>query len=712
MPPTRASQDLTVAIDQQLSDELLRRKAAELEAVFESLGDGLLVVNATAHIVEANAAAVALLGFQAKTELLGPISAGLHARTTRTDGASLGPDDLGLWRTLRDGQVQRATCVLRHQFGGPRWIETVSGPIRDLDGSDTILGASIVARDITDQRRRERDLALVATVSDELISAIDVPSALAGLADRCVQDLADWCAIFQVEGGSGILRLGAMRQREGRRGPDLADLLARQPARVSEGFAGAAMRAGEPILLPDLTDESIRRHAGKGVEAQMAHRLGLRAIVSAPLRGGDGPVGAICVGWSSHHRRPDEHDARLVDELARRASMALEQARFQRALEQALERLEQVLDSMGAGLMIFGGDGQSVLINATSREMLGLPNDELGSRLPELLTHAAEHFEDPRDLDEIIARTGEPSIDARGEVRLHSPQPIDVEWIASPVRDEAGLVLGQVVVWVDVTHIRAAERVKDDLAGDLSEALRSPLQAVSTHAVQALRRGRRTGGDSTLQHSLEAILRNARQVSMHVNDLVDAARFDATTLQLDLVDVDVRGVVEQAIDQARAMTTTHRFRLDVPPAIPQPRWDPDRVRQALLHVFTNAIKYSPEGGQITAKVRAQIEGIIISIRDRGLGIPPEEHERVFERFYRLAGDPDRRRIRGNGLGLYLVRGVIEAHDGTIWLESTGVPGEGTTVNILLPWTPGEPPGQLTVSREKPHPKKYVNLTHA
>lgn len=689
MPPTRASHDRTVAIDQQLPDELIRRKAAELEAVFESLGDGLLVVNATAHIVEANLAAVTLLGFRDKSDLLGPISAGLHARTTRTDGASLGPDDLGLWRTLRDGQVQRATCVLRRQFGGPRWIETVCGPIRDLDR--TILGASIVARDITDQRRRERDLALVATVSDELISAIDIPSALAGLADRCVQDLADWCAIFQVDGSSGILRLAAMRQREGRRGPELAGLLARQPARVNEGFAGTAMRAGEPILLPDLTEESIRRHAGTGVEAQLAQRLGLRAIVSAPLRSGDGPVGAICVGWTGFHRRPDEQDARLVDELARRASMALEQARFQRALEQALERLEQVLDSMGAGLMIFGGDGRAVLVNATSREMLGLHGDHLGSRLPELLALSADNFEDPRDLDDIVSRTGEPVVDARGEVRLHSPQPIDLEWIASPVRDESGLVLGQVVVWVDVTHIRAAERVKDDLAGDLSEALRSPLQAVSTNAVQALRRGRRNGADSALQHNLETILRNARQVSMHVNDLVDAARFDATTLQLDPVDVDVRGVIEQAMDQARAMTTTHRFRLDVPPAIPQPRWDPDRVRQALLHVFTNAIKYSPEGGHITAKVRAQIEGVIISIRDRGLGIPPEEHERVFERFYRLSGDPDRRRIRGNGLGLYLVQGVVEAHDGTVWLESSGVPGEGTTVNMLLPWTPGDEP---------------------
>ena len=131
-----------------------------------------------------------------------------------------------------------------------------------------------------------------------------------------------------------------------------------------------------------------------------------------------------------------------------------------------------------------------------------------------------------------------------------------------------GLVLGQVVVWVDVTHIRAAERVKDDLAADLSEALRLPLQAISTHAVQALRRGRRAGGDSTLVHGLEVILRNARQVSMHVNDLVDAARFDASTLTLDVIEVDVHDVVQQAVDQARAMTTIHRFRLDVPTGHP------------------------------------------------------------------------------------------------------------------------------------------------
>jgi PAS domain S-box-containing protein len=685
VPPTRESRGHSAVVEQQPTDELVRRKAAELEAVFESLGDGLLVLNSAASVVEANRAALALLGFGQKREILGPIAVGLNTRVTRTDGAPFGREDLGLFQTLREGGTGRAECVLRPEFGGPRWIETVASPIRDFDGA--ILGAAIVARDVTQQRRRERDLGLVVSVTDALMSAVDVGTALGGLADRCVQDLGDWCAVYQLEDGSDVLRLAAMRQRDGRHGHELATLMAQRPARVGEGFAGAAMRAGETMLLPDLTEETLRRHAGNGVEAQMARRIGLRSVVSAPLHGARGIVGAVCVGWTSDRRRPDDQDAHLVDELARRASMALEQARCLRALEQALERIELVLNSTGAGLFILSSDGRAILVNATAREAIGLDGDGLGLSLSEILSPYDDQFEDPNDLDDMINRASELSADSRGEFRLRAPEPIDLHWLATPVRQENGLVLGQVVVWVDVTHIRAAERVKDDLAADLSEALRSPLQAISTHAVQALRRGRRASADTTLVHGLELILRNARQVSMHVNDLVDAARFDASTLTLDLLEVDVHDILQQAVDQARAMTTTHRFRVDIPPAVPPPRWDPDRVRQALLHVLSNSIKYWPEGGQIAVKARPQLEGVVISVRDRGLGVPPDEQERVFERYFRLAGDPTRRRIRGNGLGLYLVRGVIEAHGGTVWIESTGVPGEGTTVHLLLPWLP-------------------------
>jgi PAS domain S-box-containing protein len=684
VPPTRESRGRNAVVDQPSAEELVRRKAAELEAVFESLGDGLLVVNASALVVEANRAAVALFGVGHKDELLGPMVGGLSARLMGSDGGSLAREALGVVPALRDGAVRRAECILRPEYGGPRWIEIVASPIRDVD--DTILGASIAARDVTQQHRRERDLGLVAAVSDVLMSAVDVPAALGGLADRCVQDLADWCAVYQVDEGMETLRLTAMRQRAGRQDAGLAELLAQRPARIGEGFAGAAMRAGEVVRLPELTDESIRRYAGHGVEAQVARRLRLRAIVSAPLRGVDGAVGAICVGWTGP-ARPDDQDGRLVDELARRAGLALAQARGQRVLEQALDRIELVLNSMGAGLLILGGDGRAILVNVAAREMIGLSGDGVGQTVAEILARYEDRFDDPRELDDIVDRTSALADDSRGAFRLRAPEPIDVEWLASPVRDDRDVVLGQVLVWVDVTHIRAAERVKDDLAADLSEALRSPLQAISTQAVQALRRGRRAGGDPTLVHGFEVILRNARQVSMHVNDLVDAARFDASAVALDVLEVDVHDVIQQAVDEARAKTTMHRFRLDVPPAMPPPRWDPDRVRQALLHVLSNAIKYWPEGGQIAIKARPQLEGVVMSVRDRGLGVPPEEQERVFERYFRLAGDPARHRIRGNGLGLYLVWGVVEAHGGTVWIESTGIPGEGTTVHLLLPWLP-------------------------
>lgn len=692
MPATRETAHATrrVAPRPPTADELLRRKAAELEAVFEALADGLLVVDGEARIVEANRAMVALLGYDQKAALLGPVAQGLSARVTRTDGGPLTADDLGIRRVLRDGETRRGVCVLRIEHGGPRWIETLVSPIRD--GRGAVLGGVVTARDVTDARRRERELALIARVSSLLLAATDVPAALRALADRCVDDLADWCVAYLLDPGTDVLRPLALRLRNGAAGAEHLDLLGQRPPRLAEGFAGAAVRADQVLLLAELGDDAIRRHAGNGPEAQVARRLGLRAVVAAPLPGPNGPVGALCVGWRGSRRRPDEQDARLVDDLARRAGLAVEQLRCLRGFEESLERLELVLDSMGAGMLILGGDGRAILVNAAAREMVGLEEDGIGRTLPELLGGLADRFEDPRELDEFLVRSASRELASRGALRLREPHAIDIEWLVTPVQEADGPVLGQVVIWVDVTYIRATERVKDGLASDLSEALRSPLQAISTHAVQTLRRARRVSGDPNLAHGLEVILRSARQAAMHVNDLVDAARFDIASLTLEPVDVDVHDVLQQAIDRARAMTTIHRFRLDVPPGIDPLRCDPDRVRQAVLHVLANAIKYWPEGGQVTVRARPQGDGLLISVRDRGLGVPLELQERVFERFFRIAGDPARRRIRGNGLGLYLVRGVVEAHGGSVWIESTGVPGNGTTVHLLLPWTPpGEPP---------------------
>ncbi|MCC6176507.1 MAG: PAS domain S-box protein [Chloroflexi bacterium] len=671
---------------------MLRRKAAELEAVFESLADGVLVVDASSRVVEANRAMVALVGCTSKDDLLGPIAQVFYARARRADGGTLSREDIGLHRTLRDGDVMRGEALIQEGAGRPGdggrgetcWLETIASPIRDLEGA--VLGATLVARDVTDRRRHERELAFLCAASEIVVSSLDAESTLAVLAERCVAELADWCSISLRDEQTGTLRLVALQHRDARVATAVADELRKRPLALGQEFASAAIRADQTLLLPDLTDEVVKRYTRSNREAQLIRRLNVRGIISAPLRGADCAIGAISVGWAGS-RQVEESDRRVVDELARRAALAIEQGRAFDALEQALERLELVLDSMAAGFLIFGGDGRSILVNAPARSMLGMEGTGLGLKIEEIIHHYADNFEDDRQVDALIASVSDRDQYGRGTFRLEAPTPLDVEWIASPVRESDGPALGQVVVWLDVTHARSVERVKDDLAADLSAALRSPLQAASTYAVQALRRSRRPGGDNQVAHALEVILRNTRQIAVLVNDLVDGARFDASELELSVHDVDAADVVQQAVDQARAMTTVHRFRLDVPAGLPRPRWDPDRARQALLHVLTNAIKFWPEGGQIGVKVRPNPEGIVISVRDRGLGIPPEEHERVFERFYRLSNDPERRRIRGNGLGLYLVQGVVQAHGGTIWIESDGLPGEGTIVHLLLPWEP-------------------------
>jgi len=689
VPPPRESRGKPRVGEPRPNQDELRRKAEDLVAVFESLADGLLIVDDSLIVVEVNRPMLSLLGHSDRSDVLGSDASELRNHLMRANGTPISPDDIGLERAVRRGDVVRGGCIAAgSDQDGARWLDTVASPIRD--GGGQLLGAALVARDLTDQRLREHELALQARASDIVLAATELDAALGGLASLAVEMVGTCCAIYLLDQTSEILDLAALRARDRRAISDLTSQLAQRPPRVGEGVAGSAVRANEAVVLPDLTDEGVRRRTTSPSEAQLVRRFGLRSVISVPLRGSEGPLGAITVGWSPGGRPLERENVRFVEELARRAAWALEQHRFVQSLEDALERLELVLNSLAAGLIIIGSDGRAILVNAAARRMIGLPGTGVGMALQEILLRAADDVEDPRDLDEAVAQASERAITSQGSFRLRQPLAIDVDWMATPVRDEQGQVLGQVVIWVDVTHIRAVERVKDELAADLSEALRAPLHSISTYAVQSLRRARRAGGDQFVSHGLEVILRNARQVSMHVNDLVDAARFDPSALRLDLSEVDVRDVVQQAVDESKAITTVHRFRIDVPAAMPNPTWDPVRARQALLHVLSNAVKYWPDGGQIAVRVRPQLEGVVISVRDRGLGIPPDEHERIFDRFYRIASQPAHRRIRGNGLGLFLVQSIVEAHGGTAWIESAGIPGEGTTVFLLLPWSPTTP----------------------
>ena len=678
------------------TDAALRRRAAELESIFAALADGLLVVDTAGQVVEANPAMLAQLGLTRKEQLLGPLARLIDAGTTRADGTRLRPEDLAGYRVLRSGQVTRAELRIDgRDASGERVLETLASPIREADGS--ILGAAIVSRDVTARHRRERDARFSSDVAELFVGAVDLRAALEALADRCVPAVADWLAVYLADPEDGLLRPALLRHRDPALADPLSRALDRGPLRPGEGFIGAAVQAGEAILLPRLSDDVLRRYARTAREAQAVRRLGLQSVVVVPLATADGLLGALSIGVTAARRPLDEQDVRLADDLARQVAATAAQARQHDELGRALARLELVLDALDDGLIVFGGNGRVVLANRRARELLGLDGSPLGWSAEELAGAAEPDLEDAALTEQLAARLGPDRADAtRLELRLARPEPRDLEWVAAPVRDEHGEVVGRAVMVRDLTEVRAVERVKDEYAARMSRELRAPLAAVSAYAAQALRRGRQSAADRSLLHSLEVILRNARQLTGLVGDLFDAARLEAAETELQPTEVDVLALVEQAADQARAMTTVHRLRLDTPVTMPPARWDADRVRRALLNVLHNAIVYWSEGGQIVVRVRPRADGVLISVRDRGRGIPPDQLERVFERFY--TDRPDQGFGQNSGLGLSISRQIVEAHRGSIRAENRlGPPdpaGErpvlGARFTVRLPARPVHP----------------------
>lgn len=671
--------------DEAAGDKAFRHKLGELEAVFQALTDGVIVIDTAGQVVEVNRALLGQLGVGRREDVLGPLAQLMRARATRPDGSPLSREELAGYRALRNGEVVRAEVQVERSSGGPLLLETVASPIREHRGGT--LGVVIISRDVSEERRQQRDAELLAGVGELLSSSDDVEAMVRGVAERCVDELADWCAVYLYDHDAERLGPGALEVRGAGELEALVNTLLRRPFRLGEGFVGEAARSGQPVVLPDLRDAPLRRYIRSARELQLVRQLGPCSIVAVPINGDGGLVGAILLGSIRPARRLGERDGGLAEAIARCASGAIERGRRADELRQILARLEVVLDSMSDGLVVFGGDGHAILANRTVREMLDIQSSPLGWSAEDFARRSVECLEHS-DGEGIVDRGTDGSEMTREELRLARPRPMDVERVASPVRGPDGEILGQVVLYRDLSHLRAVERLRNESASSMSRELRMPLTAISAYAAQALRRTRQVGADRAVAHGLEVILRNARQLTVMVGDLLDADRIDLRALELVVAEVDVLVLVEQAVDQGRAMTTLHRLRIDAPVSLPPAWWDPDRARQAITQLLSNAVRYWPEGGQIGVRIRPREEGVVISVRDRGLGIPPDQLERVFERFYRVTDTPARRRIRGSGLGLHRVRGIADAHGGTVWAESTGVAGEGTTVHLLLPWQAG------------------------
>jgi signal transduction histidine kinase len=228
-------------------------------------------------------------------------------------------------------------------------------------------------------------------------------------------------------------------------------------------------------------------------------------------------------------------------------------------------------------------------------------------------------------------------------------------------------------------RLRELDRLRDEFVAVVSHELRTPLTSVYGAAMTM----QREEVDDELRASLlSVIFAESARLARLVDQVLVVSGLESGRVRPEIVTADPVLVAREIVDAARAqLTTKHTLALIIRDPLPPVAADPERVKQVLSNLIENAAKYSPEGGPVEVALAARDGYVTFSVRDQGLGIPPEEHERVFEKFHRL--DPNLTRgVAGTGLGLYICRELVGQMNGTIWVESS--PGSGSTFSFSLP----------------------------
>jgi two-component system phosphate regulon sensor histidine kinase PhoR len=246
------------------------------------------------------------------------------------------------------------------------------------------------------------------------------------------------------------------------------------------------------------------------------------------------------------------------------------------------------------------------------------------------------------------------------------------------------IAVGLAVVWLTVISEGRTSRLKSDFIANVSHELKTPLSLIRMFG-ELLATGKHKGESSSREYG-EIITREAERLSHLIDNVLDFARLERGKASYDFAEGSLVDVVERALDVCRYRVEKEKMRLRtaIDTNLPPIRMDENAMTLVLLNLIDNAVKYAPEGKEVDVRLTRVPGGVALSVRDFGPGIPAGEQPRIFERFYRAQGARDRN-VRGSGIGLALVKHIVQAHGGRLAVQSQ--PGEGAAFTVVLPAAP-------------------------
>ena len=560
--------------------------------------------------------------------------------------------------------------IVRNGARGPANFTFSYSPLHD--GAGRVAGMYCTAVETTERLRAERRSALELKLSDAL-RPLHAPAEVLATAGALLGEELGLARVLygEVDAQGEHFTLASQWLRAGT--PGLS-----QPSYRIDDFGpglGAALRAGETVVIEDAALDTLT--AGWPVRF---HEEGIGALVTVPLVRAGRLDAFLSINRATPYRWTAD-ELRFTRDTAERTWTALDGARTQAALRAERDRSRYIFDTIGEGFALLGRDWRIVEMNAEGLRICHLTLDQVIGR-----THW-ELFPESADAEASIMLRRVMAERRAGAAEYRLP-PVDGrcgwnEIRAFPMQDG-----GIAIFFRDITDrklaeekLKAADQRKDEFLAMLAHELRNPLAPIKS-AAMLLDMGMLN--ETRVRQSSAIIGRQVKHMTRLVDDLLDVSRVTRGLIVLDKAVLDVRSIVDEAVEQVRPQLLARRQTLGVhmPPQPVSVEGDRARLVQVMANLLGNAVKYTQDERAIEVVVRRADGQLVLEVRDEGIGMEQELTERAFDLFAQAKRSSDRSQ-GGLGLGLALVRNLVELHGGTVGCASPG-PGRGSTFTVTLP----------------------------
>ena len=409
--------------------------------------------------------------------------------------------------------------------------------------------------------------------------------------------------------------------------------------------------------------------------------LGLYTGVGLPLITHEKVIGVIFI-FRNYVGIFSSNDRALLQSFANQAAIAVDNAQLYRQVSQEKQRMAALLDSAADGILIISPGHVITRSNPAFARMVEEPLENITGKSHEEIIDLTRH-EDMLTLEQAEAGgwplTPNATLYVEGDLRRRSGVPLPIGITYAPLISPEGNLLNIIATVRDITRFREAEELKSTFISVISHELKTPVALIKGY-VGTLRREDANWDREVVKDSLAVIEEEADRLTGLIENLLDASRLQAGGLSISPSDVTLNILAKRIAERFQIQSSIHKINVDFPDDFPIVTGDETRLEQVLANLISNAIKYSPQGGEIQITGQVLPAQVIVCITDQGPGIAPEDIPHIFDRFYRSSSA--KRNTKGAGLGLYLARAVIEAHGGRIWIDPR--PGKGARICFSIP----------------------------